>query len=72
MEVKTTSKLVKILIEKSRKLSEKNLAEVLDFVEFLAAKHEDAAIKNGIYALADQSKSFEFLVKEPDLYSLNF
>jgi hypothetical protein len=70
MEVKATNKLVKFLIEKSRKLSERNLAEVLDFVDFLATKHEETTIKKGIYALADKCESFEFLVKEPNLYSL--
>ena len=70
MEIKTTDKLVKILIEKSLKLNKKSLAEVLDFIDFLAAKHEDTAIKKGIYALANKSKSFEFLVREPDIYSL--
>jgi hypothetical protein len=70
MSVESIDKLVKVLVEKSRKLNEKKLAEVLDFVDFLAAKHDGEAIKKEIVVLAEKSKSFEFLVREPDIYSL--
>ena len=62
--------LVRVLVEKSRKLDKEKLAEVLDFVDFLVAKHDEEALKEGIATLAEKSKSFEFLVREPDIYSL--
>ena len=40
MDVEVINKLVKILVEKSRKLNEEKLAEVLDFVDFLTANME--------------------------------
>ena len=70
MDVEVINKLVKILVEKSRKLNEEKLAEVLDFVDFLTAKYGEEALKKGICVLGDKSKSFDFLVREPDIYSI--
>lgn len=70
MKVAVKNKLVQILIEKSQRLNEEKLAEVLDFAEFLVNKYEEEIIKKGIQVLAHQSKSFKFLTEEPDLYSL--
>jgi len=70
MRVEATNKLVQTLVEKSQKLNEEKLAEVLDFIEFLINKYEEEIIKKGIQALARKSKSFKFLTKEPYLYSL--
>lgn len=70
MNVKTSEELVKALTEKSRKLDKEKLAEVLDFVDFLSAKNEEEILKNGIGVLASKSKSFNFLVREPDIYSI--
>lgn len=70
MKHQTQNKLVQALLEKSQKLSQEKLTEVLDFVEFLVNKYEEEKIKKGIQVLADKSKSFKFLIKEDDLYSL--
>jgi biotin operon repressor len=70
MKVAEKNKLVQTLVEKSQKLNEEKLAEVLDFTEFLVNKCEEGIIKKGIQVLARQSKSLKFLTKEPDLYSL--
>ena len=70
MKIATKNKLVQILIKKSQRLNEEKLAEVLDFADFLIKKYEEEIIKKGIQVLANQSKSFKFLIKEPDLYSL--
>ena len=69
MDTQAIDEFIEILMEKSRKLDKKNLAEVLDFVDFLAAKNEEKAIKDWIAALAEKSKAFEFLIREPDIYS---
>lgn len=70
MKVAVKDKLVQTLVEKSQKLNEEKLAEVLDFAEFLVNKCEEGIIKKGIQVLARQSKSFKFLTEGPDLYSL--
>ena len=44
--------------------------EVIDLSKYLCLKYEDELIKSGIMKLASESKSFEFLKDEEDLYSM--
>ena len=49
----------------------RNKAEVvIDFAKYLYLEYEDELIKNSIMKLASESKSFEFLKDEEDLYSM--
>ena len=63
-----------IVIEKTIKylnlLPENKAEEVLDYIEYLYNKTEDALLTEGITRLAAQSKSFEFLNDEEDIYTL--
>jgi hypothetical protein len=43
---------------------------VIDFAKYLYLEYEDELIKNSIMKLASESKSFEFLKDEEDLYSM--
>ncbi|MEK7673919.1 MAG: hypothetical protein AAB371_01840 [Patescibacteria group bacterium] len=70
MTIVIKEKLVQILAEQSRRLNKERIEEVLSFVGFLANRNEDKSIKRGISNLASLSKSFKFLHKEPELYSL--
>ena len=70
MESEQINKLIEILTQKSRKLNNEKLLEVLDFVDFLGGKYEEETVKKGIETLACNSESFRFLSEEPEIYSL--
>lgn len=65
----------KELIEKTiaalQKLPADKVAEVSDFADFVLRRNEDKLITEGIAQLSKQSKSYEFLKEEEDLYTLN-
>lgn len=42
-----------------------------DFIEFLLSKIDEQVINEGIQTIVSKNKSYEFLNKEPDLYTLN-
>jgi len=63
------------LIEKTiaalQKLPADKVAEVSDFTEFILQRNEDKEIVAGIEKLSGESKSYQFLDEEEDLYTLN-
>jgi len=63
------------LIEKTlaalERLPADKVAEVSDFADFILLRNEDKQITEGIAQLSKQSKSYEFLGEEEDLYTLN-
>ena len=63
------------LIEKTiaalQKLPADKVAEVSDFTDFILQRNEDKEILSGIKQLSAQSKSYQFLEEEEDLYTLN-
>ncbi|MBI3814550.1 MAG: hypothetical protein HY279_08830 [Nitrospinae bacterium] len=64
-----------ILINKTvdylKNLPDEKVAEVADFTEYLYQKYEEYIFNRGIRKLASESKSFEFLKEEEDLYTVN-
>lgn len=44
--------------------------EILDYVEYITSKYNDAILQAGIHALVSSSTSFDFLKEEADLYTL--
>ena len=63
--------LIRKAIENLAKLPDQNLKEVSDFAEFLLSKIDDKVIIEGIQKLTMDSKSFQFLEEEADLYTVN-
>jgi hypothetical protein len=65
----------KELIEKTiaalQKLPADKVAEVSDFADSILQRNEDKQIVEGIAKLSAQSKSYQFLDEEEDLYTLN-
>jgi hypothetical protein len=63
------------LIEKTinalQKLSADKVAEVADFTDFILRRSEDGEITAGIGQLSAQTKSYQFLGEEEELYTLN-
>lgn len=63
--------IIKDTIEKLNQLSDNRLQEVFDYVSFLASKIDDKIISDGIKSLTSNSKAYEFLRDEEDLYQVN-
>lgn len=65
----------KELIEKTiaalEQLPADKVAEISDFADFMLQRNEDRQITEGIASLSIQSKSYDFLDEEEDLYTLN-
>lgn len=67
----TNAQLVNKTILNIQKLPLNKVQEVNDFVEFLLNKIDDQIITEGIKSLVQDSKTFQFLENEPNLYSVN-
>jgi hypothetical protein len=63
--------LLKETINKIQLLPDSKLQEVNDFADFLLSKTEDKILLEGIQNLTSDSKTFEYLKDEEDLYSVN-
>ena len=48
----------------------KSLEEVADFADFIAKKHEEKTLLQGVTFINSQSSSFQFLEDEEDLYTI--
>ena len=63
------------IIEKTVKtlniLPAEKAEEVADFADFILKKHEEYILQKGIYKLAEDSETFNFLNEEEVLYSVN-
>ncbi len=53
-----------------QKLPADKVAEVSDFTDFISQRNEDKQIVEGIKQLSSQTKSYQFLEDEEDLYTL--
>ena len=63
--------IIKDTIKKLNQLSDNRLQEVSDYVSFLSAKIDDKIISDGIKSLTSNSKTYEFLHDDEDLYQVN-
>lgn len=63
--------LIEKTIQTLEKLPENKVIEVCDFADSILQKNDDAQLLKGIAQLTAQSKSYEFLTDEEDLYTLN-
>ena len=63
--------LIESTIDKINRLPDNKIKEINDFADFLLSKIDDNIIREGIHKLISQSKSFEYLKNEEDLYTVN-
>ncbi len=63
--------LIKETIEKIQQLPDIKIQEIHDFADFLLSKIDNKILIEGIQKLASDSKSFEYLKNEEDLYTVN-
>ncbi|HYX07440.1 MAG TPA: hypothetical protein VE912_11965 [Bacteroidales bacterium] len=63
--------LIDNTIHKIIQLPDNKLKEINDFADFLLSKIDDKIILENIQKLTSESKSFDFLNDEEDLYDVN-
>jgi hypothetical protein len=63
--------LIDNTLNKIRQLPDAKIKEINDFADFLLSKIDDKIIQEGIHKLTSESKTFEFLNDEDDLYTVN-
>jgi hypothetical protein len=62
--------LINNTIDKLKKLSDSQLQYVNDYTEHLLGKIDDEITLEGIQKIASESKTFEFLNEEEELYTV--
>jgi hypothetical protein len=63
--------LIDNAVNKIRQLPDTKIKEINDFAEFLLSKIDDKIILDNIQKLTSESKSFDFLNDEENLYDEN-
>ncbi len=63
--------LIKSTISKIMQLPDKKIKQVNDFAEFLLSKIDDKIMQEGMQKLSYESKSFDYLNEEEDIYTVN-
>ena len=63
--------LVKRTIRKIEQLPTTRVREISDFVEFIIRKTDDAMITEGLQQLSSNSRTYDFLSDEPELYTVS-
>jgi hypothetical protein len=63
--------LINKVIKKINQLPDNKIREVEDFADFILSKIDDKIIQEGIQRITSESKSFDFLIDEEDLYTVN-
>jgi hypothetical protein len=63
--------LIKDTLIKINQLPDLRIQEINDFAEFLLSKIDDKILLEGIQKLAADSKSFDYMNNEENLYSVN-
>jgi hypothetical protein len=63
--------LIKDTLNKIYQLPDFKIQEINDFADFLLNRIDDKILMEGIQKLTSNSKSFEYLKNEEDLYSVN-
>lgn len=62
--------LIANTIDKIRQLPDVKIKEINDFADFLLSRIDDRIILKGIQKMASDSKSFDYLKDEEDLYTV--
>jgi len=62
--------LIKKTINTLSRLPQDKVQEVSDFADFILKKYDEDTLQKGLVKLMEDSKVFEFLKEEEDLYSL--
>ncbi|PSR04577.1 MAG: hypothetical protein BRD50_03330 [Bacteroidetes bacterium SW_11_45_7] len=64
----TKEALINKTLQTLSKLPQEKIKEVNDFAGYILKKHDEEVLQKGIEHLTSNSKAFEFLKEEEDLY----
>lgn len=62
--------IIERTIQAINQLPEDKAEEIVDFADFVTKRYEEYQITEGIQKMTSNSKTFQFLKDEDDLYSL--
>lgn len=65
----TKKALIKKTLKTISQLPQDKIKEVNDFADFILKKYDEEVLQKGIEKLVSDSKTFDFLMEEEDLYS---
>lgn len=65
----TRQAIIEHTLKVLHQLPEEKAAQISDFADFILKQYEEQLLTHGIAHLTANSKAFEFLNDEPDLYS---
>lgn len=63
--------LIDSIVKKIRQLPDSRLREVENFADFLLQKIDDTILQEGIQKMTSNSKTFEYLLDEETIYTVN-
>ena len=66
----TKEALIDRAIKIISQLPQEKIKEVNDFADFILKKYDEEVLQKGIEKLVSDSKTFDFLIGEEDLYSV--
>ena len=66
----TRETLIKRTLTAISQLPQEKAMEIADFAEFVLQKYDEQILQKGVQKLISDSKTFEFLKSEEDIYSL--
>ena len=66
----TKEALIDRTIKIISQLPQEKIKEVNDFADFILKKYDEEVLQKGIEKLVSDSKTFDFLIGEEDLYSV--
>lgn len=70
LKVMNRQVLIANTIDKIRQLPDLKIKEINDFADFLLSRIDDKIILEGIQKMVSDSKSFDYLKDEEDLYTV--
>ncbi|MEN9684333.1 MAG: hypothetical protein RLZZ28_119 [Bacteroidota bacterium] len=66
----TRQAIIERTLKAINQLPEDKAEEISDFADFVIARHEEGKLTEAIQQLSAESKSFDFLETEEELYSI--
>lgn len=66
----TRQAIIERTIKAINQLPEDKAVEISDFADFVSKRYEEHLLTQGIQQLTSDSKTFDFLTEEEDLYSI--
>ena len=67
----TRETLIKRTLEVLSKLPQDKASEIADFADYVMKKYDDEILQKGIEKIVSDSKPYDFLKTEEDLYTLS-